>query len=73
VRGDATYVLVDRRDRKPVKPLAFHAHDGRELGPMPDRLPAGPCYATCGRFSCDVPAAAARSAASKCVISTQKR
>jgi hypothetical protein len=24
--------LVDRRDRKPVKPLAFHAHDGRELG-----------------------------------------
>ena len=30
--GPAEYVLVDRRDRKPVKPLAFHAHDGRELG-----------------------------------------
>jgi transposase len=25
------YVLVDKRDRKPVRPLAFHAHDGREL------------------------------------------
>lgn len=24
-------MLVDRRDRKPVRPLAFHAHDGREL------------------------------------------
>jgi len=31
--GEATYMLVDRRDRKPVRPLAFHAHDGRELGP----------------------------------------
>ena len=30
--GKAEYVLVDRRDRQPVKPLAFHAHDGRELG-----------------------------------------
>src|SRR4051812_18411340 len=30
--GDAPFVLVDRRDRKPVKPRAFHAHDGRELG-----------------------------------------
>jgi DNA-binding HxlR family transcriptional regulator len=30
--GGVPYVLVDRRDRKPVKPLAFHAHDGRELG-----------------------------------------
>src|SRR5436190_13953382 len=30
--GPADYTLVDRRDRKPVKPLAFHAHDGRELG-----------------------------------------
>ena len=30
--GEATYVLVDRRDRQPVRPLAFHAHDGRELG-----------------------------------------
>ena len=30
--GPADYVLVDKRDRKPVKPLAFHAHDGRELG-----------------------------------------
>ena len=30
--GEAPYVLVDRRDRKPVKPLVFHAHDGRELG-----------------------------------------
>ncbi len=29
--GSADWVLVDRRDRKPVKPLAFHAHDGREL------------------------------------------
>lgn len=27
------YRLVDRRDGKPVRPLAFHAHDGRELGP----------------------------------------
>lgn len=31
--GAAPYVLVDRRDRKPVEPLAFHAHDGRELAP----------------------------------------
>ena len=30
--GPADYVLVDRRDRKPVRPLAFHAHDGRALG-----------------------------------------
>jgi DNA-binding HxlR family transcriptional regulator len=30
--GAAEYVLVDRRDRKPVKPLGFYAHDGRELG-----------------------------------------
>ena len=29
--GPAEYVLVDRRDRKPVKPLAFQAHDGRAL------------------------------------------
>ena len=31
--GDAPTVLVDRRDGRPVRPLAFHAHDGRELGP----------------------------------------
>ncbi len=31
--GDAPYALVDKKDRKPVRPLAFHAHDGRELGP----------------------------------------
>lgn len=31
--GDNPYILVDKRDGKPVKPLAFHAHDGRELGP----------------------------------------
>ena len=31
--GPADYTLVDRRDRKPVRPLAFHAHDGRELRP----------------------------------------
>jgi DNA-binding HxlR family transcriptional regulator len=31
--GPADHVLVDRRDRKPVKPLAFHAHDGRQLAP----------------------------------------
>ncbi len=30
--GGSEFVLVDRRDRKPVKPLTFHAHDGRELG-----------------------------------------
>ena len=30
--GKADYVLVDRRDGKPVKPLAFCSHDGRELG-----------------------------------------
>jgi DNA-binding HxlR family transcriptional regulator len=30
--GRVNHVLVDRRDRKPVKPLMFHAHDGRELG-----------------------------------------
>ena len=29
--GDNPDLLVDRRDRKPVRPLAFHAHDGREL------------------------------------------
>jgi DNA-binding HxlR family transcriptional regulator len=27
------YRLVDRRDGKPVRPLAFVAHDGRELEP----------------------------------------
>ncbi|MBN9523738.1 helix-turn-helix transcriptional regulator [bacterium] len=31
--GESPYVLVDRRDGQPVKPLAFHAHDDRELGP----------------------------------------
>jgi len=31
--GPAAYVLVDRRDRRPVRPLAFHAQDGRELHP----------------------------------------
>lgn len=31
--GDNPYMLVDKRDKKPVKPLVFHAHDGRELGP----------------------------------------
>lgn len=30
--GEADSKLVDKRDRLPVKPLAFHAHDGRELG-----------------------------------------
>src|SRR4051812_34945644 len=30
--GPSPYVLVDRRDRRPVKPLVFHAHDGRDLG-----------------------------------------
>ena len=29
--GDNPYVLVDKRDRKPVRPLVFQAHDGREL------------------------------------------
>lgn len=31
--GPVEYALVDRRDRKPVQPLAFHAHDGRVLEP----------------------------------------
>lgn len=31
--GPTGYVLVDRRDRRPVRPLAFHAHDGRALAP----------------------------------------
>ncbi|HEX4611528.1 MAG TPA: helix-turn-helix domain-containing protein [Urbifossiella sp.] len=31
--GGNDYVLVDRRDHLPVRPLAFHAHDGRELAP----------------------------------------
>lgn len=31
--GATPYELVDRRDRMPVKPLAFFAHDGRELSP----------------------------------------
>jgi DNA-binding HxlR family transcriptional regulator len=31
--GGAPYLLVDRRDRQPVRPLAFHAHDRRELAP----------------------------------------
>lgn len=31
--GAADHVLVDRRDRKPVMPLVFYAHDGRELEP----------------------------------------
>ena len=40
--GESPYVLVDRRDRKPVRPLAFHAHDGRELAPADMELvPAG--------------------------------
>jgi DNA-binding HxlR family transcriptional regulator len=29
--GPADYTLVDCRDRKPVKPLAFYSHDGRVL------------------------------------------
>ncbi|WP_390891122.1 hypothetical protein [Gemmata palustris] len=33
MRGDNPYALVDKKDRKPVKPLVFHSHDGRELGP----------------------------------------
>jgi DNA-binding HxlR family transcriptional regulator len=42
--GDAPYVLVDRRDRQPVRPLAFHAHDGRELAPDDMELaPAAGC------------------------------
>lgn len=40
--GDNPYVLVDKKDGKPVRPLAFHAHDGRELGPDDMELvPAG--------------------------------
>jgi DNA-binding HxlR family transcriptional regulator len=36
------YRLVDRRDGEPVRPLAFLAHDGRELGPDEVELvPAG--------------------------------
>lgn len=31
MRGPADHVLMDERNRKPVSPLAFHAHDGREL------------------------------------------
>lgn len=39
--GDNPYVLVDKRDRKPVRPLAFHAHDGRVLAPEDmEMLPA---------------------------------
>jgi hypothetical protein len=37
--GDAPYVLVDRRDGKPVTLLAFHAHDGRHpVGREPESL-----------------------------------
>ena len=40
--GPAGLVLVDRRDRRPVRPLAFRAHDGRELAPEDMELvPAG--------------------------------
>lgn len=38
--GPADYELIDRRDRRPVKPLAFHSHDGRELGPADMELAA---------------------------------
>ena len=31
--GSSRHSLVDRRDRLPVRPLAFRAHDGRELDP----------------------------------------
>jgi DNA-binding HxlR family transcriptional regulator len=31
--GESPYVLVDKRDRESVRPLAFHAHDGRALSP----------------------------------------
>lgn len=31
--GLSQHTLVDRRDRLPVRPLAFRAQDGRELGP----------------------------------------
>lgn len=31
VGGTSPHVLVRRRDREPVRPLAFPAHDGREL------------------------------------------
>lgn len=43
--GDAPYVLVDKRDRRPVRPLAFHAHDGRELGP--DDMELAPADGRC--------------------------
>jgi DNA-binding HxlR family transcriptional regulator len=43
--GDTPYVLVDKRDRKPVKPLAFHAHDGREL--EPDAMELVPSKESC--------------------------
>lgn len=40
--GESGKVLVDRRDRKPVKPLVFYAHDGRELGASDlELVPAG--------------------------------
>jgi DNA-binding HxlR family transcriptional regulator len=45
--GESPYVLVDRRDRKPVRPLAFHAHDGRELAPADMELV--PAEETAGR------------------------
>lgn len=47
--GDAPYVLVDRRDRKPVKPLAFRAHDGRELTPEDMELVPAAQFARPGR------------------------
>jgi DNA-binding HxlR family transcriptional regulator len=31
--GGQEFVLVDRNDGKPVRPLALQAHDGRTLGP----------------------------------------
>jgi DNA-binding HxlR family transcriptional regulator len=38
--GGDVYRLVGRRDGKPVRPLAFHAHDGRELSPDETELVA---------------------------------
>jgi DNA-binding HxlR family transcriptional regulator len=45
--GESPYVLVDKRDGEPVRPLAFHAHDGREL--TPDDMQLAPVRESTGR------------------------
>jgi DNA-binding HxlR family transcriptional regulator len=48
--------FIDRRDGKPIKPVAVYAADGRRLKPREIRAKAGPGLRDSGRFARSVPA-----------------